>query len=209
MSLAPGVRLGPYEIVGLIGAGGMGKVYRARDTRLGRTVAIKLVEDLSADDRARARLVREAQHASALNHPNICTIYEIGEANGQPFIVMEDVEGRPLSDITPQDGFPVESVVGFGIQIADAVAHAHDHGIIHRDLKPSNVLITPEGRVKVLDFGLATRTWHEGAAHAATTPLTQPGIIAGTIAYMPPEVLQGKLATSGATSGRWARCSTS
>jgi eukaryotic-like serine/threonine-protein kinase len=195
MSLSPGARLGPYEIVGLIGAGGMGQVYRARDTRLGRTVAIKLVQDLAADDRAGKRLVREAQHASALNHPNICTIYEIGEANGQPFISMEYVEGQPLNEVTPQDGLPIESVVGFGIQIADAVAHAHDHGIVHRDLKPSNVIVTPEGRVKVLDFGLATRTWHEGAAHAVTAaPLTQPGVIAGTIAYMPPEVLQGKLA---------------
>ena len=194
MSQVAGVRLGPYEIVGLIGAGGMGEVYRARDTRLGRTVAIKLVQDLSADDHARQRLVREAQHASALNHPNICTIYEIGEANGQPFIAMEYVEGRPLNEATPQDGLPIERVVGFGIQIADAVAHAHDHGIVHRDLKPANVIVTPEGRVKVLDFGLATRTWHEGAADAATAPLTQPGVIAGTIAYMPPEVLQGTLA---------------
>ena len=202
MSLAPGVRLGPYEIVGLLGAGGMGVVYRARDTRLGRIVAIKVVEDLSADPYARTRLLREAQHASALNHPNICTIHEIGEADGTPFIVMEFVEGTPLSEITPLDGLPIEKVVRFGMQIADAVAHAHDKGIVHRDLKPSNIVITPQGLVKVLDFGLATRTWHEGAVNAPTVQLTHPGTIVGTIAYMAPEVLQGK--TADARSDIWS-----
>jgi len=202
MSLAPGVRLGPYEIVGLIGAGGMGVVYRARDTRLGRSVAIKIVEKLSDDSFARTRLLREAQHASALNHSNICTIYEIGEADGTPFIAMEFVEGTPLSEVIPSDGLPIEKVVRFGKQIADAVAHAHGKGIVHRDLKPSNIVITPQGLVKVLDFGLATRTWHEGAATAPTVQLTNPGTIAGTIAYMAPEVLQGK--TADARSDIWA-----
>jgi len=182
MSLAAGAVLGHYETVGLIGAGGMGTVYRARDTRLGRIVAIKLVDDLSARDLARARLLREAQHASALNHPNICTIHEIAEADGRTFIVMEYVEGRPLSDITRGGGLPAERVVAYGTQIAGAVAHAHDHGILHRDLKPLNVIVTSEGRAKVLDFGLATLVWHEEAAHAPTTPLPQSGTTAGTIA---------------------------
>src|SRR5258705_5535620 len=192
MKIVVGDHLGPYEIVGVIGAGGMGSVYRPRGTRVGRTGPIKLVKALAADPRARGRLVREAQHASALNLPNICTIYEIGDANGHPFIVMEHVDGRPLNDVIREGGLPVERVVGFGIQIADAVTHAHDHGIIHRDLKPSNVVVTPEGRVKILDFGLARQTWHEGAEHANTIQLTQAGVIAGTIAYMAPEVLQGK-----------------
>ena len=191
MRLTPGIRLGGYEIVALIGAGGMGVVYRARDTRLGRIVALKLTEEVSTDGRARSLLLREAQHASALNHPNICTIHEIGEANGTSFIVMEYVEGRPLNEMVPPDGLPVSTVVSVGTQIADAVAYAHEQGIIHRDLKPSNVVITPQGLVKILDFGLATRTWHEGASHASTIQVTQQGTIAGTIAYMAPEVLQG------------------
>jgi eukaryotic-like serine/threonine-protein kinase len=182
--LPVGAHLGHFEIVGRVGAGGMGEVYRALDTRLGRTVAIKLVGDLSADDRARTQLLREAQHASALNHPHICTIYEVGEADGHPFIVMEHVEGQSLSALIPKGGLRPETVVRYGSQIAEALAHAHDHGIIHRDLKTSNVVITPDGRAKVLDFGLAKRARHGGTATAATVPVTQPGTIAGTIAYM-------------------------
>ena len=192
MSLAPGARLGHYEIVGPLGAGGMGVVYRARDTRLERMVAIKVVEDLSGDPGARTRLLREAQHASALNHPNICTIHEIGEADGTPFIVMELVEGTSLSAAIPRNGLPIEKIVRFGVQIADAVAHAHDKGIIHRDLKPSNIVVTSQGLVKVLDFGLARRASHEGDANAPTVQLTNPGTVGGTVAYMAPEVLQGK-----------------
>jgi len=192
MSLAVGARLGAYEILGAIGAGGMGTVYRARDTRLGRTVAIKVIKDVAADPHARNRLVREAQHASALNHPNICTIHEIGDLDGQPFIVMELVEGRRLHEVVGHDGLPLDRVVGYGVQIADAVAHAHDHGIIHHDLKALNVIVTPEDRVKILDFGLATRTWYPGAEQAPTLHLTRPDVIAGTVAYMAPELLLGK-----------------
>jgi len=188
---APGDRVGTYEIVALIGTGGMGSVYRARDTRLGRIVAIKCVNDHFVDEAAGERLLREAQHASALNHPNICTIHEIGDANGHPFIVMEYVEGPTLTEVIPNGGLPLERIVALGMQMADAIAHAHDHGIIHRDLKPSNVIITHEGRVKILDFGLATRRWHDGAEYANTIQMTQPGVIAGTVAYMAPEVLQG------------------
>ena len=200
--LAVGAHLGHFEIVGRIGAGGMGEVYRARDTLLGRTVAIKLVGDLSIDDRARTQLLREAQHASALNHPHICTIYEVGEADGQPFIVMEHVEGQPLSALIAKGGLLPETVVRYGSQIADALVHAHDHGIIHRDLKTANVVITADGRAKVLDFGLAKRTLQEGAELAATVPVTRPGTIAGTIAYMAPELLQGMPAD--ARSDIWA-----
>src|SRR4051812_2509687 len=194
MSLAVGDCLGHYEISGVIGAGGMGTVYRARDRRLGRTVAVKVVKDLTRDPQASAHLVREAQHASALNHPNICTIYEIADVDGHLFIVMEYVEGRPLSELISRDDMPLDRAVRLGVQIADALAHAHDHGILHRDLKPLNVIVTPDGRAKILDFGLATRTWHEGAEHASTLRLTQPGVVAGTIAYMSPEALQGKAA---------------
>ena len=202
MSVAVGDRLGSYEIVGVIGAGGMGSVYRARDTRLGRTVALKLVKDMAVDAHAGARLVREAQHASALNHPNICTIHEIGEANGHVFIVMEYVEGRPLSELIPQNGMPVDRAVRLAVQIADAVAHAHEHGILHRDLKPLNVVVTREGRIKVLDFGLARRIWHEGADHLPTMRRTSFDVVAGTVAYMPPEALQGKAGDS--RSDIWA-----
>jgi len=200
--LTIGAHLGHFEIVGRVGAGGMGEVYRARDTLLGRTVAIKLVGGLSADDRARAQLLREAQHASALNHPHICTIYEVGDADGQPFIVMEHVEGQPLSALITKGGLRPETVVRYGSQIADALVHAHDHGIIHRDLKTSNVVITPDGQAKVLDFGLAKRTSHEGAELAATVPVTYPGTIAGTIACMAPELLQG--APADVRSDIWA-----
>jgi serine/threonine-protein kinase len=180
----------------------MGVVYLARDTHLGRTVAIKVADDPGADDRSRTRLLHEARNASTLNHPNICTIYEVGEANGQSFIVMEHVEGRSLGDIISAGGLPADTVVRYGTQIADAVAHAHDHGVVHRDLKPANVLITPEGRAKVLDFGLAKRSWHEGAANQQTVLLTRPGTLAGTVAYMPPEVLQG--APADARSDIWS-----
>src|SRR6267378_4482587 len=191
MPFEPGARLGHYEILAVIGSGGMGVVYRARDTTLGRVVAIKLPGPASADNPRGRRLLREAQHASSLNHPNICTTYEIGEADGQPFIVLEYVEGQPLNALIPKGGLPLETVVAFGSQIADALEHAHGHGIIHRDLKPANVVITPESRAKVLDFGLAQRIWHEGAAYSATVPLAQPDVLAGTIAYMAPEVLRG------------------
>src|SRR5947209_8510802 len=146
MSLEPGARLGHYEILTAIGSGGMGVVYRARDTTLGRIVAIKLPGPAAADDPHGRRLLREAQHASALNHPNICTIHEIGEADGHPFIVPEYVEGQPLSALIPKGGLPLETIVAFGSQIADALEHAHGHGVIHRDLKPASVVITPDRR---------------------------------------------------------------
>jgi len=146
-----GQALGHYQIGRLIGTGGMGEVYVARDVELGRDVALKIGIAGDADSGLR----REAQHASQLNHPHICTIHEVGAYDGQTYIVMEYVEGQRLSDLIPPEGRPTESVVRYGIQIADALAHAHQHGVIHRDLKSANVVVTPEGRAKVLDFGLA------------------------------------------------------
>ena len=194
-----GQTLGHYRIESQLGAGGMGVVYRAHDTRLERTVAIKLVGDrLSGDPTARERLLREARTASALNHPHICTIYEVGEADGHVYIVMEHVEGRPLSALL-SDPRPTEMIARYGIQIADALAHAHQHGIVHRDLKTSNVMITPEGRAKVLDFGLAKRLPTEDLEEQPTKsegPLTEAGQIVGTLHSLAPELLRAQPADS-------------
>ena len=182
----------------------MGVVYRARDTQLERTVALKVLgEFLSADETARARLLREARTASALNHPNICTIHEVGEAEGQTYIAMEFVEGRPLSAAIAGQGLAVETVLRYGIQVADALAHAHEKGTVHRDLKSSNVVITPEGRVKVLDFGLAKRLRERpGEATRSRESLTEAGTVVGTLSYMAPEVLRGRQADE--RSDLWA-----
>ena len=204
MAIAPGTKIGNYEIQAPLGAGGMGAVYQAHDPTLQRTVAIKVLA--KQDEDASARLLQEARAASALNHPHICTIYEVGQHEGQAFIVMEHVEGKPLSALIPADGLPPESVIRYGTQIADALAHAHERGIVHRDLKSQNVVITPEGRAKVLDFGLAARM-PEADAEAVTKtqealPFAQTGMLVGTLAYMAPEVLRGEAAT--ARSNIWA-----
>jgi serine/threonine-protein kinase len=199
--LMTGRVIGHYEIRGRLGTGGMGEVYEAYDRRLKRTVAIKLVA--GGDAHAQSRLWREAQHASGLSHPNICVVYEIGEMEGLAYIVMEHVEGRPLGDAVPEDGLPAEAAIGYGIQIAGALGHAHARGIVHRDLKSANVMVTPDGRVKVLDFGLARRL--DDAASGAggeTSSWTIPGVIAGTLGYMAPEILRGGRAD--ARSDVWA-----
>ena len=167
MALSPGTKIGLYEIQAPLGEGGMGAVYRAHDPKLQRTVAIKILS--ARDDEAAARLLQEARAASALNHPNICTIHEVGEHDGQAFIVMEYVEGKPLSELIPEDGLPAESVISYPMQISDALAHAHERGVVHRDLKGQNVVITPEGRAKVLDFGLAARLSEPDANEATRT----------------------------------------
>ena len=202
MAIAPGTKIGPYEIQAPLGEGGMGAVYQAHDPTLQRTVAIKVLA--KQDEDASARLLQEARAASALNHPHICTIHEVGEHEGQAFIVMEHVEGKPLSALIPSDGLPPESVIRYGTQIADALAHAHERGVVHRDLKSANVVITPEGRAKVLDFGLAKRMPRADADAVTRTQetLTQPGMLVGTLAYMAPEVLRGEAAT--ARSDIWA-----
>jgi len=194
-----------YRIVEKIGAGGMGVVYRAHDDRLNRDVALKFLPDeLNHDENARALLIREARTASALNHPNICTIYDVGEVDGKSYIVMEFVSGRSLAEQIPEDGLPVETVIRYGEQIADAMAHAHERGVIHRDLKTPNVIVMPGGRVKVLDFGLA-KHMAPGEITLKTqsiSTLTSEGAIVGTMHYMAPELFRGEPAD--ARSDIWA-----
>ena len=190
-----GKMLGHYRLIERRGQGGMGLVYRAHDERLDCDVAVKLLPpDAVSDPGARALLLREARNAAALKHPNICTIHTVAESEGHVFIAMEYVEGTPLSDCIGSGGMPVESVLRYGAQIADALAHAHERGIVHRDLKSANVMITPEGRIKVLDFGVARRVTpedHTGTAAIQST-ITEPGGMPGTVPYMAPEVLKGE-----------------
>jgi dipeptidyl aminopeptidase/acylaminoacyl peptidase/predicted Ser/Thr protein kinase len=176
MRLEPGVRIGPYEVLSLIGSGGMGKVYKARDTRLGRTVAIKVLHTPSID--LRQRFDREARVVAALQHPHICTLIDVGNHAGADYIVMEFLDGKPLS--RPQ---PLAKVVEYGVQIADAVDAVHRRGVIHRDLKPDNILVTSHG-IKILDFGIAKTSNPQETA-------TQPGLAIGTPAYMAPEQWKG------------------
>jgi eukaryotic-like serine/threonine-protein kinase len=196
MTLAPGTRLGPYEIVVPLGAGGMGEVYKAHDTRLERDVALKVLPaEALGDEMARARLVREARLASRLNHPHICTIHDVGESEGQTYIAMELVEGQALSSRLAEGPLTIDQVLRYGQQMADALAHAHTRGVVHRDFKSANVVVTPEGQVKVLDFGLAKRLTDEQLADVTTVrqhSLTEPETVAGTLAYMAPEQLRGQ-----------------
>jgi serine/threonine protein kinase len=194
-----GQTFGQYRIEAQLGAGGMGVVYRAFDTELQRPVAIKVLGEAADDETTYQRLLREARAASALNHPNICAVHEVRQANGKTFIVMEYVEGRSLGDLIPAGGLPVESVVRYGLQIADALTSAQEKGIVHRDLKSSNIVITPEGRVKGLDFGLARRL---PSSEQADITRSQETGVSGTLAYMAPEVLSGTTADS--RSDIWA-----
>jgi eukaryotic-like serine/threonine-protein kinase len=177
-----------YRIVEKLGGGGMGVVYKAHDSRLGRPVALKFVsDDLSRDPEALGRFAREAQTASALNHPNICTIYDIGEQNERSFIVMEYLEGTTLKDRLAAGALSLNAALDMGAQIADALDAAHTAGIIHRDIKPANIFIGARDRVKVLDFGLAKM--RAAATHEADLTMagTQQGVVMGTAAYMAPE----------------------
>ena len=187
-----GETLGHYRIEARLGAGGMGVVYRAQDEKLHRTVAIKVVGGGKVKPDEKARLLDEARAASHLTHPNICTVYEVGEANGHAFIAMEFVAGRLLSEIIPPGGLPSETVVRLGTQIADALAHAHDRGVIHRDLKTANVAVNDQGP-KVLDFGIARRTLSSDS-DGETRPIspTESNVVFGTLAYVAPEVLLGE-----------------
>lgn len=193
-----GRQLAQFRLVEKIGAGGMGVVYRAHDQRLGREVAIKVLPAESFSDPAsRIRLLREARTASQLNHPNICTIHEVGEADGHAFIAMELVEGRPLSAHLATGALPRAEIVRYGLQMADALGHAHQRGVVHRDFKSANVVVTPDGRAKVLDFGLARRLTTGGGSSDATAThdtVTAQGTVAGTLAYMAPEQLRGSAA---------------
>jgi len=202
MTLPLGSKLGSYEVLSLLGAGGMGEVYRARDTRLGREVAIKVLPaERMADEDRRRRFVQEARAASALSHPNIVTIHEIESADGVDFIVMEYVPGKTLDAVIPRQGMRLGEVLRIAIPIADAVARAHAAGIVHRDLKPANVVVGSDGVVKVLDFGLAKLVEQEEAGspeHETKTedgdagPHSRPGTVAGTAGYMSPEQAAGR-----------------
>ncbi len=193
--LQAGARVGAYVIEGLLGAGGMGEVYRARDTRLGRLAAIKIVGDRQGGGHADAALLREARHASVLNHPSICGIYEVGDLGGRAFIAMEYVEGETLrARVTRMHRLAGADILRCGIRVADALDHAHRRGVIHRDLKSANIMIGDDGRVIVLDFGLS-RWLPEAAGAESSAPLaTETLALAGTLNYMAPEVLLGAAA---------------
>jgi predicted ATPase/serine/threonine protein kinase len=192
--LEPGDRLGPYEVRALLAVGGMGEVYRARDTRLGRDVALKTLPETLARDPARvARLEREARAASALNHPHIVTVYDVGAAGEHSYIVMELLDGESVRSLLDRGALSTERLLAIGAQVADALAAAHERSIVHRDLKPENVVVTADGRAKILDFGLARFTPEDEPRRDATrTFLTGAGAIVGTIAYMSPEQAQGR-----------------
>ena len=198
-----GSSFGHYKIEAQLGAGGMGVVYRAYDTMLRRRVAIKFLKG-TPDDETRARLLKEARAASALNHPNICTIHEVAEVDNQTCIVMEYVQGVQLESMIVPGGLPTETFLRYGRQIADALMHAHDRGIVHRDLKSANVIIGTEGRLKVLDFGLAHRLPEYESDHPtqSVSLLAEPETVAGTLAYIAPEVL--KNGQSDARSDVWS-----
>ena len=185
-----GETLGRYQILAFLGAGAASEVYRARDSRLGRTVALKVPTDAD-DPQAAAWLLREAQHASTLNHSHVCTVYEVENAGGIPFIVLEHVEGRTLHAILREERLSTAAIVHWGAQIADALDHAHRRGIVHRDLKASNVVVTPDGNVKVLDFGLARRIGPHDADAAAAASILTDASVAGTLTHIAPEVLRG------------------
>ena len=194
--------MGHYRLEHLLGIGGMGVVYAARDIELERVVALKVVSSDAAD--AQARLRREAQRASQLNHPHICTIHEVSAFEGMTYFVMEHVDGETLGAVVSRQTLPLESVLRYGSQMADALGHAHEHGIIHRDLKSTNVMVTLDGRVKILDFGVAcaapTPRLNELSRSREALSLNQP--IAGTLPYMAPELLRAEPAD--ARSDIWA-----
>ena len=199
MPLTPGSKLGPYEILAPIGAGGMGEVYRARDAALGRDVAIKVLPAAFSQDVDRLRRFKqEAQAAAALNHPNILTIYHIGDHEGSPYIASELLEGESLRQRLQSGAIPVRKVVDYGAQIARGLAAAHDKGIIHRDLKPENIFVSRDGRAKILDFGLAKLTRPEqkdsGPDTQTLTSASEPGFVLGTVGYMSPEQVRGQTA---------------
>src|SRR5215469_7041927 len=197
MTLTPGIRLGPYEVVEPLGAGGMGEVYRARDTRLERTVAIKILPaHLSSDPGRKQRFEREAKTISGLNHPNICVLYDVGAQDGVDYLVMEFVEGETLAKRLEKGPLPLEQVLKLGGQIADAMDKAHRSGVVHRDLKPGNIMLTPVG-AKLLDFGLAKPAPRMASLATLTatkndSPLTEEGTVVGTFQYMSPEQVEGK-----------------
>jgi len=197
MALTPGTKLGAYEILSVLGTGGMGEVYRARDSALGRDVAVKILRPGASNDADRLRRFRqEAQSAAALNHPNILAIHFVGEQDGSPYIVSELLEGESLRERLRSGALPVRKCMDYAAQIAEGLAAAHEKGVVHRDLKPENIFLTKDGRAKILDFGLAKLTRPEQtAAEGGSLTLTQgsaPGVVLGTVGYMSPEQVRGK-----------------
>src|SRR5690349_4120427 len=194
MPLAAGSRIGPYEIVGVLGTGGMGEVYRARDARLGRDVAVKILPDAYSSDPERlARFEQEARAAAALNHPNILAVYDVGSDHDVPYIVSELLDGVTLRDRMAD--LPVRRAIEYAIQIAHGLAAAHEKGIVHRDLKPENIFVTRDGRLKILDFGLAKLVRPEGQPEqsvATVAAQTDPGMVLGTAGYMAPEQVRAE-----------------
>src|ERR1700679_1749151 len=206
MALISGTKLGPYEIQSPLGAGGMGEVYRALDTRLDRTVAVKvLASHLSSSPELKQRMEREARSISSLNHPHICQLYDIGSQDGTDYLVMEFLEGETLAERLRKGALPLNEILKIGIAVAEALAAAHRQGIVHRDLKPGNIMLT-KGGAKLMDFGLAKSAAAPAGASSApllsaartmsqaspVSPLTTAGTMIGTIQYMSPEQIEGK-----------------
>ena len=199
MPLTPGTKLGPYAILSPLGAGGMGEVYRAKDTRLGRDVAVKILpKEMSEDATRKQRFEREARTLSGLNHPHICVLHDVGSQDGVDYVVMECVDGETLASCLKKGRLPLEQVLKYGVQLADALEYAHERGIIHRDLKPANIKSNVEGTLKLLDFGLA-KAWSEEISQAdsqdsptVSLETTKAGVVLGTVAYMSPEQAKGR-----------------
>src|SRR6201987_4174969 len=199
MTLTAGTKLDSYEVLGLLGAGGMGEVYRARDPVLKRLVAIKVLPSFVSQDSQRLhRFEQEAQAAAALNHPNILAVYHFGAFQGATYLVSELLEGDTLRQLLQQGPMSLRKVIDYGVQIAHGLAAAHEKGIVHRDLKPENLFVTKDGRVKILDFGLAKLTHSETGPEVTSLPTatggTEPGVVLGTLGYMSPEQVKGKSA---------------
>src|SRR5256886_8422224 len=198
MSLTSGTKLGPYEIQSPLGAGGMGEVYRARDTRLGRDVALKILPESFAREGDRLhRFEQEARAVAALNHPNILAIFDTGQQNGSPYLVSELLEGETLRAVLDAGVLPQRKTIEYGVQIAQGLAAAHEKAIVHRDLKPENIFVNKDGRIKILDFGLAKLAQKANAAAAddgitLTSSHTAAGVVMGTASYMAPEQVRGE-----------------
>ncbi len=193
--LEAGTQVGPYEIVSLLGSGGMGEVYRARDSRLARTVALKILpSDVAADTGRRQRFEQEARAASALNHPNILSVYDMGSQDGLAYIVTELIDGESLRDMVRRGPLPQSRAIEIGGQVADGLAAAHAANIVHRDLKPENIMVTRDGRAKILDFGLAKQVQARlpGSDETQFLTRTSPGAVLGTAGYMSPEQVRGE-----------------